>query len=94
VYGVEFDWGYWAIVSATVVGAVLLAVRLRAWRNRRALRAVLIIAASSVVGGTVIAMAAGLYCARLYPLTFDIVSSALVLAAFTQIVRLRRLSHS
>jgi FtsH-binding integral membrane protein len=85
------------IVAATVAGAVFLAVRLRAWRNRRALGAVLIIVTGSVVGGTVLAIAARFYCARLYPaypLTFDIVSSALILAAVTRIARLRRRRRS
>jgi glucose-6-phosphate-specific signal transduction histidine kinase len=90
VYGFQFDWFYWTLVAATVAGAVLLAVRSRAWRDRRALRTLLIIVPGSIVAGTALVLAVSFYCARLYsssPLTFDIVSSAVILACLTQIAR-------
>ena len=92
VYSFQFDWFYWTLIAATVAGGILLAVRWRLWRDRRALRALLISVPGSIVGATALAIAASFYCARLYaasPLTFDIACFAVILACLIQIVRLR-----
>jgi hypothetical protein len=92
VYGFEFASGYWIVVTAAMAGALVLGLHWRVWRSRRALRALLIIVTGSIFGGTALIVAANFFCARVYrasPLTFDIVSLALIIACMTQIGRTR-----